>query len=89
MAGDLPAAAQNHHLIDEAHHQDILKAMPRRHRVIIAPIPDERGRRHPRGPLLARLQRHRYAQVDMDEMAAAFWDRATGPVAAVALEGNG
>ena len=27
--------------------------------------------------------------MDMDEMAAAFWDRATGPVAAVALEGNG
>ena len=27
--------------------------------------------------------------MDMDEMAAAFWDRATGPVATVALEGNG
>ncbi len=27
--------------------------------------------------------------MDMDEMAAAFWDRATGPVAALALEGNG
>ena len=27
--------------------------------------------------------------MDMDDMAAAFWDRATGPVAAVALEGNG
>ena len=27
--------------------------------------------------------------MDMDEMAVAFWDRATGPVAAVALEGNG
>jgi len=27
--------------------------------------------------------------MDMDEMAAAFWDRATAPVAAVALEGNG
>ena len=27
--------------------------------------------------------------MDMDEMAAAFWDRATGPVASVALEGNG
>ena len=27
--------------------------------------------------------------MDMDEMAAAFWDRATGPVGAVALEGNG
>ena len=27
--------------------------------------------------------------MDMDEIAAAFWDRATGPVAAVALEGNG
>lgn len=27
--------------------------------------------------------------MDMDEIAAAFWDRATSPVAAVALEGNG
>ena len=27
--------------------------------------------------------------MDMDEMAAAFWDRATGPVATLALEGNG
>ncbi len=27
--------------------------------------------------------------MDMDEMAAAFWDRATSPVVAVALEGNG
>jgi len=27
--------------------------------------------------------------MDLDEMAAAFWDRATGPVAAVAQEGNG
>lgn len=27
--------------------------------------------------------------MDVDEMAAAFSDRATGPVAAVALEGNG
>lgn len=27
--------------------------------------------------------------MDMDETAAAFWDRAAGPVAAVALEGNG
>ena len=27
--------------------------------------------------------------MDMDGMAAVFWDRATGPVAAVALEGNG
>ena len=26
--------------------------------------------------------------MDMDEMAAAFWDRATGPVATVAMEGN-
>jgi hypothetical protein len=26
--------------------------------------------------------------MDMDEIAAAFWDRATGPVAAVSLEGN-
>ena len=27
--------------------------------------------------------------MDLDDIAAAFWDRATGPVAAVALEGNG
>jgi hypothetical protein len=27
--------------------------------------------------------------MDLDDMAAAFWDRATAPVAAVALEGNG
>jgi len=27
--------------------------------------------------------------MDMDEMAAVVWDRATGPVAVVALEGNG
>lgn len=27
--------------------------------------------------------------MDMDEIAAAFWDRATSPVAALALEGNG
>ena len=27
--------------------------------------------------------------MDMDEMVAAFWGRAAGPVAIVALEGNG
>ena len=27
--------------------------------------------------------------IDLDDIAAAFWDRATAPVAAVALEGNG
>jgi hypothetical protein len=27
--------------------------------------------------------------MDLDDIAAAFWDRATAPVAAVALEGNG
>ena len=27
--------------------------------------------------------------MDLDDIAAAFWDRATAPVAAVAIEGNG
>ena len=58
MPGDLLAGAQDHDLVDEALHHNILEAVCRRHRVVVAAVADQGRRRDPRRPLLARLQRH-------------------------------
>ena len=59
VACNLLAGAQDHDLVDKALYHDLLEAIARRYRVIIAAIPDQRRRRHPAAALLARLQGHR------------------------------
>ena len=55
MPGDLLAAAQDHDLVDEALHHDVLEAVGGRHRIVVAAIAHERHRRDPRSALLARF----------------------------------
>ena len=88
VPGDDLAAAQDHHFVDEALHQDILEAVTRRHRVVVAAVADERRRRHPAAALLAWLQCDRPKRAQRggigDETLA---DRRGMPPGVVALAG--
>lgn len=44
MPGDLLAAAQDHHLVDEAFHHDVPEVVGSRHRVVVRAVAHERGR---------------------------------------------
>ena len=48
------STAQDHHVLDKALHQNILVAERRRHRVVVAAVADQSGRRDPGGPERAR-----------------------------------
>ena len=59
VPGDLLPATQDHDLLDEALHHDLLELVGRRRRIVIAAIAYQGGGGDPRRPLLARLKRHR------------------------------